>query len=126
MFQVKIRQIFPFLRVPFSLENSKKNRYYAAEKHSVEGASAPNTSHSFQVASLHDLSSGNMRPDNTNIRQFQDKPAREQSLAKEVITILSAVGLSIKPGGVVGEFKVDGGIRTHGAGHSFPRTERHG
>ena len=39
-----------------------------------------------------------------------------KSLVKGVITALSAVGLSIKPGGSAQEIEIDGGIVTHGAG----------
>jgi hypothetical protein len=39
-----------------------------------------------------------------------------KSLVKGVITTLSAIGLSIKPGGSVQEIDVDGGIVTNGSG----------
>jgi hypothetical protein len=40
------------------------------------------------------------------------------SLVKGVIVILSAIGLSIKPGGSVREIEIAGGIKTHGPGIS--------
>jgi hypothetical protein len=39
-----------------------------------------------------------------------------QSLVKGVVTTLSAVGLSIKPGGSARDIEIAGGIKTHGAG----------
>jgi hypothetical protein len=39
-----------------------------------------------------------------------------ESLVKGVITTLSAIGLSVKPGGSAREIEVDGGITTHGKG----------
>jgi hypothetical protein len=44
--------------------------------------------------------------------------AKGPSLVKGVIVILSAVGLSIKPGGTVREIEIAGGIKTHGLGIS--------
>lgn len=39
-----------------------------------------------------------------------------KSLVKGVITTLSAIGLSVKPGGSAQEIEIDGGIVTNGAG----------
>jgi hypothetical protein len=39
-----------------------------------------------------------------------------ESLVKRVVTMLAAIGLSIKHGGSVREIAIDGGLRTHGAG----------
>jgi hypothetical protein len=44
--------------------------------------------------------------------------AKGPSLVKGVIVILSAIGLSIKPGGSVREIEIAGGIKTHGPGIS--------
>jgi hypothetical protein len=41
-----------------------------------------------------------------------------QSLVKGVITTLSAIGISVKPGGAANEITIEGGIRTHGHGIS--------
>jgi hypothetical protein len=46
------------------------------------------------------------------------------SLVKGVVTTLSAIGLSIKPGGSAREVDVSGGITTHGSG--VPPIEQHG
>jgi hypothetical protein len=46
------------------------------------------------------------------------------SLVKGVVVTLSAIGLSIKPGGSVREIEITGGIRTNGAGIS--PIEQHG
>jgi len=47
-----------------------------------------------------------------------------QSLVKGVITTLSAVGLSVKPGGSANQIIVEGGIKTHG--HGIPPLEHNG
>jgi len=47
-----------------------------------------------------------------------------QSLVKGVVMTLSAVGLSVKPGGSAREIEITGGIRTHGPGVS--PIEQHG
>ena len=47
-----------------------------------------------------------------------------QSLVKGVVVSLSAIGLSIKPGGSAREIEVTGGIKTNGAG--VPPIENHG
>jgi hypothetical protein len=39
-----------------------------------------------------------------------------QSLVKGVVMTLSAIGLSIKPGGSAREIEIAGGIKTNGAG----------
>ena len=39
-----------------------------------------------------------------------------QSLVKGVVMTLSAIGLSVKPGGSAREVEIDGGITTHGKG----------
>ncbi len=41
-----------------------------------------------------------------------------ESLVKGVVTKLSAIGLSVKPGGMATEIEIDGGIITHGEGIS--------
>jgi hypothetical protein len=46
------------------------------------------------------------------------------SLVKGVVISLSAIGLSIKPGGSPREIEISGGIKTHGAGVS--PIEQHG
>lgn len=46
------------------------------------------------------------------------------SLVKGVVMPLSAIGLSIKPGGSAHAVDVSGGIKTHGAG--VPPIEQHG
>lgn len=40
----------------------------------------------------------------------------DQSLVKGVVTILTAIGLSVKPGGSARDVEIGGGLRTHGAG----------
>ncbi|HEX9067444.1 MAG TPA: hypothetical protein VF807_01655, partial [Ktedonobacterales bacterium] len=47
-----------------------------------------------------------------------------QSLVKGVLVTLSAVALSIKPGGAVAELSVSGGIKTNGT--AVPPLEHHG
>lgn len=47
-----------------------------------------------------------------------------QSLVKGVVTTLTAIGLSIKPGGSVREVDISGGLKTHGAG--VAPIEQHG
>ena len=47
-----------------------------------------------------------------------------QSLVKGVVTTLSAIGLSIKPGGSAREINISGGLRTNGSG--VPPIEQHG
>jgi hypothetical protein len=46
------------------------------------------------------------------------------SLVKGVVMPLSAIGLSIKPGGSAREIEITGGIKTNGAG--VPPIEQHG
>ena len=47
-----------------------------------------------------------------------------QSLVKGVVTILSAIGLSVKPGGSAREIEISGGLKTNGSG--VPPIEQHG
>ncbi len=47
-----------------------------------------------------------------------------QSLVKGVVTTLTAIGLSIKPGGTAHEIDISGGLTTHGAG--VAPIEQHG
>ena len=47
-----------------------------------------------------------------------------QSLVKGVVVTLSAIGLSIKPGGSAREINISGGLRTNGSG--VPPIEQHG
>jgi len=47
-----------------------------------------------------------------------------QSLVKGVVMTLSAVALSIKPGGSAREIEINGGLKTNGSG--VPPIERHG
>lgn len=47
-----------------------------------------------------------------------------QSLVKGVVTTLSAIGLSIKPGGAAREIDISGGLKTNGSG--VPPIEQHG
>jgi hypothetical protein len=47
-----------------------------------------------------------------------------ESLVKGKVLTLSAIGLSVKPGGSAREIEVSGGIKTNGAG--VPPIEQHG